>query len=69
MFQRYAESIDPENEQFLTFISQYLAERNVRDPREVPYSQLYRHIKEGIRSYVRQQESAKKPNSDATDSR
>ncbi len=32
MFQRYAQSIEPESEYFLTFIFQYLAERNVKNP-------------------------------------
>jgi hypothetical protein len=57
MFQRYAASIDPDSEEFLTFISKYLAERNVTDPRAIPYSQLYTHIKQGIRDYVRQHEA------------
>jgi hypothetical protein len=60
MFQRYASSIDPGNEDFLTFISNYLAERNVTDPRAIPYSQLYNHIKQGIRDYLHQHRSTKK---------
>jgi hypothetical protein len=60
MFQRYVADIDPEREDFLTFISNYLAERNVADPRVIPYLQLYTHIKEGIRDYVRQHNSPKK---------
>jgi hypothetical protein len=69
MFQRYAGNIDPESESFLTFISQYLAERNVTDPRTVPYTELYRHIKEGIRDYMHRQMSARKRNKEVTKSR
>jgi len=60
MFQHYAANIDPESEDFLAFISKYLAERNVTDPRAIPYSRLYTHIKQGIRDYVRQHESVRR---------
>jgi hypothetical protein len=60
MFQRYAGNIDPGNEDFLAFISNYLAERNVTDPRAIPYSELYKYIKQGIRDYLYQHRSAKK---------
>lgn len=56
MFQRYAWNIDPESEPFLTFINQYLAERNVNDPRAIPYTQLYMHIKDAIQAYLRESE-------------
>lgn len=62
MFQRYARNIDPESEHFLTYITQYLAERNVKNPRAIPYSELYKHIKNGIREYLRLLESGQKPN-------
>jgi hypothetical protein len=69
MFQQYAQNIEPESEHFLTFISQYLAERNVKNPRSIPYSELYGHIKEGIRDYLRQPESEGKENEPRTKSR
>jgi hypothetical protein len=62
MFQQYSQSIDPENPHFLAFISRYLAERNVTNPRAIPYFELYRHIKEGIREYLRQLGSERKRN-------
>jgi hypothetical protein len=69
MFQRYAANIDPESQRFLTFISNYLAEKNVDNPKAIPYSQLYAHIKEGIREYLRQLESERKRNKLSTKSR
>lgn len=69
MFQRYARNIDPESEHFLAFISNYLGEKKVKDPRAIPYSELYRHIKEGIRDYLRQLESSRKPNKMDTEPR
>jgi hypothetical protein len=62
MFQRYTQNIDPENPHFIAFISRYLAERKVTNPRAVPYFELYEHIKEGIREYLRQPESERKQN-------
>jgi len=62
MFQLYAKNIDPESEPFLTFITQYLAEKNMKDPRAIPYPELYKHIKDGIRAYLRESESDKEPN-------
>jgi hypothetical protein len=58
MFQRYAQNIDPENEPFLTFITQYLGERNVKDAKAIPYSELYRLIKDGIQAYLQQSGSS-----------
>ena len=60
MFQRYAQNIDPESEHFLAFITQYLAERDVKNPKAIPYSELYKHIKNGIQEYLRIFESNKK---------
>jgi len=56
MFQRYAQNIKPDDESFLIFISNYLAEQHVKDPKLLPYSQLYKLIKGGIREYIRIQE-------------
>lgn len=54
MFERYRQNIDPGDERFIAFISRYLLERNVNDPKAVPYSELYRVIKAGIREYLAQ---------------
>lgn len=55
-FQRYAQNIKPDDESFLKFISNYLAERQVEDLKLLPYSQLYKLIKDGIHEYLRLQE-------------
>lgn len=60
MFQRYEQNIKLE-QSFLTFISQYLAERQVKDPKALPYSQLYKLIKDGIREYLRLREREHQP--------
>lgn len=60
MFQRYEQNIKLE-QSFLTFIFQYLVERQVKDPKALPYSQLYGLIKDGIREYLRLQERDNQP--------
>jgi hypothetical protein len=56
MFQRYAQNIKPGDKNFLAFISNHLREKDVGDPKLLPYSQIYRLVKEGIREYLRLQE-------------
>lgn len=58
MFERYAHNVNPDDESFKAFISNYLADKGVKDIRAVPYLQLYKVIKEGIREYLRAQEPA-----------
>ncbi len=60
MFERYAQNIDPEDERFHEFISDYLALKEVKDAKAIPYSELYKLIKEGIREYLRQQQPRSK---------
>jgi len=62
MFQRYTRNIDPESEPFLKFITRYLAERNVKNPRGIPYSELYKLIRNGVREYLRLLESGQELN-------
>ncbi len=57
MFQRYVQNIDAEDERFHAFICKYLAERDVKDLKAVPYAQLYKLIKEAIREYLSLEES------------
>jgi hypothetical protein len=57
MFQRYAQSIDPDDERFTGFITQYLRDRDVKDAKALRYAELYSLIKEGIRAYLRDRES------------
>jgi len=54
MFERYAQNINPEDERFHEFISNHLAKKNVKDPKALPYAELYKLIKEGIREYLGQ---------------
>jgi hypothetical protein len=54
MYERYIRNVNPDDEQFKSFISNYIAQRGVKDPQAVPYSELYRIIKEGIREYLKQ---------------
>ena len=55
MFERYIRNINPE-EGFQAFLSNYIAEKGVKDIQVLPYSELYKVIKEGIREYLRKQE-------------
>ena len=61
MFEMYVRNINPDEERFNIFISNYLAERGVKDPQTLPYSELYKVIKDGIREYLEQQQPKKRP--------
>lgn len=56
MFESYIRNINPEEEQFQAFISNYIAEKGVKYIQALPYADLYIIIKEGIREYLRKQE-------------
>jgi len=56
MFERYIRNINPEEVRFQVFLSNYIAEKGVKDIQVLPYSELYKVIKEGIREYLRKQE-------------
>jgi hypothetical protein len=56
MFEKYVQNINPDEERFHAFISNYLAEKGVKEPEALAYSELYKVIKNGIREYLRQQE-------------
>ncbi|MGA8905764.1 MAG: hypothetical protein WB661_12245 [Candidatus Bathyarchaeia archaeon] len=58
MFERYIRNINPEEERFQTFISNHIADKGVKDIQALPYSELYRFIKEGIREYLRKRPEA-----------
>ena len=58
MFERYIRNINPEEERFQTFISNYIADKGVKDIQVLLYSELYRFIKEGIREYLRKRPEA-----------
>lgn len=56
MFEKYIQTVNPNEERFQAFISKYITEKGVKSPDSVPYSELYKIIKEGIREYLRQEE-------------
>jgi hypothetical protein len=60
MFQQYSAIIDPESEPFLTFMNRYLKGVGVKNPKAIPYPELYKHIKQGIRAYLQQLDSERK---------
>jgi hypothetical protein len=57
MFEMYARNIDPQGEEFRGFISKYIADKGITDIHAVPYVELYRLIRRGIREYLRIQET------------
>lgn len=60
MFERYAQDINPNDEQFLTYVSDRLKERGFTDPQSVKYSELYKQIKDAIQEYLRQEKRSSK---------
>jgi len=60
MFEFYTRNIDPDDPVFQTYIKQYVSTRNSRSPNSIPYSDLYRMIKEGIREYLRKAEGTER---------
>ncbi len=57
MFERYVQAVNPDEERFQTVISKYLSEKGIRESQALTYSELYKVIKEGIREYIRREES------------
>jgi len=57
MFQFYKQNIDPNDETFLKFVSEYLKKRNV-DIDRVRYRELYSHVRRSVKEYLRVGESA-----------
>jgi len=60
MFEFYTRNIDPDDPGFQTYIKQYVSTRDSRSPNTIPYSDLYRMIKEGIREYLRKAEGTER---------
>ncbi len=53
MYERYIRNVNSDDESFKSFLSNYLSQRGVKDPKAIPYSKLYAIIKEGIREYLK----------------
>lgn len=62
MFEYYSQSIDPDAEDFLRFVSEYLAKKNIKEPKAIVFSDLYGHVKEAIREYLREKDMSKTRN-------
>ena len=60
MFELYKRQIDPNDVKFQTFIKQFLQSREPRNPEAIPYSELYKILREGIREYIQQEEATRK---------
>ena len=54
MFELYSAKINPDDQKFQEFIRNYVKGKDPKDPQNIPYSQLYMLIKEGIREYISQ---------------
>jgi hypothetical protein len=60
MFEMYIKNIKPDDERFNSFISNYVAQKGIKNPQALPYSDLYRIVKDGIREYIKQNQAEKK---------
>jgi hypothetical protein len=52
MFEFYSHNIDPDDAVFQSYIKEYVSTRDSRSPNAIPYSDLYKMIKQGIREYI-----------------
>jgi len=52
MFQFYEQNIDPDDEAFLAFVSDYLERKEV-DVERISYYDLYVHVRSAIKEYLR----------------
>jgi hypothetical protein len=54
MFELYSEKIDPEDENFMHFVSDFLAKNSPQTPETLPYSELYLLIQKAIREFLKE---------------
>jgi hypothetical protein len=59
MFELYAHKIDPDNTNFQAFIKRYVGIKETRNPEAIPYAELYKIIREGIREYLQKAQGTK----------
>ena len=59
MFELYAHNIDPYNTEFQAFIKHYVSLKEKRNPESIPYPELYKAIRDGIREYLKKTEEVK----------
>ena len=62
MFQFYKQNIDPDDEAFLTFVSNYVERKKV-NVETISYYELYSHVKRAIQEYLQAGDS--RPRNDA----
>jgi len=55
MFELYTREINPEDQRFQEFISNYVATKGVKNPETVTYSELYKIVQNGIREFIKQE--------------
>lgn len=60
MFELYSANINPDDQKFQEFIRQYVTSKDPKDPQTIPYSQLYKIVREGIREYMNQSKARPK---------
>ena len=60
MFELYSANINPDDQKFQEFVRNYVASKEPKDPQTIPYSQLYKLIKDGIREYINQKKERRK---------
>lgn len=54
MFELYSEKIDPEDEEFLHFVSDFVATNGPQNTETLPYSELYLLIQKAIRKFLKE---------------
>jgi len=54
MFELYSRKINPDDASFQTYIQQHVSKKDPRKVDSIPYSELYKIIKDGIREYIHQ---------------
>jgi hypothetical protein len=59
MFELYRSHVDPDNPDLQTFVKRYLSTKDTRETTQMPYSELYRYIREGVREYIRKTQETK----------
>ena len=62
MFQFYKQNIDPDDEAFLMFVSNYVEQKKV-NVETISYYELYSHVKRAIQEYLQAGDS--RPRNDA----
>ena len=57
MFEHYAENINPDDEKFQAYVSNFLVENGVKNPEDLPYAEVYLAIQKAIRNFLSNQQN------------